>query len=436
MKLKRFREWSRGWQITSLLAGVAVLGATYYLRDVIHANWIHNSVYETAKREGAIVTAQDLRDRYGAKDQDNAAPIITAAMADWDKLPDALVGQLQPIFEDSYYSRPKGYGEVEQALAYAALVRLDAELGNLTGTLAKDKCDFKYDWDQGAMVLFPQFTYFKNFVKVLSARARILAGQGKVAEAIERWNLALHICHLSGEPPILIAGLVRVACESLVMRSIAVAIAESRDNQALRAQLRALLAEGLTPISPERYLDGELFFYNHATTLTGFEDVGDDILGSPLGKHARIPGAIRAWRTRMFEYCIRQKRQLKAIGGDPVRALGVEWDPPLQGREGVSYTLGKLMEPTLQQAFSAFVKPLATHDALVSALEVLDARQKLGRWPDALPVLRPDPFGSKSLRYRRDGTGVRIWSIGPDFKDSNGQTKPENKDSDDIVIRL
>lgn len=436
MKLKRFREWSRGWQVALVLVGIGVLATSYYLRDVIQANWIHNSVYETAKLEGAIVTAQDLRDRYGAKDKENAAPILTAAMADWDKLPKSLAKQVQPAFEDSIYSTPKPRTPEELALADAAVIQAEARISRLAGTLTKEKCDFKYDWNQDAMVLFPQFTYCKNFVKVLSARARTLARQGKVAEAIERWNLALHISRLCGEAPILLAGLARISGESIALRSMSLAIAESRDNQALRAELRTLLKDGLTPISPERYLDGELFFYNHATTLTGFEDVSDAILESPLGKHARIPGAIRAWRTRMFEYCILQKRRFRAIGGDPVRALGVAWDMQLEGREGVSYTLGNLFEPTLDEAFSAFVRPTAHHSALLSALDVLDARQKLGHWPETLPVSRRDQFGAKPLRYRRNGNGVRIWSVGADYEDSNGQTKAENENSDDIVVRL
>ena len=38
-----------------------------------------------------------------------------------------------------------------------------------------------------------------------------------------------------------------------------------------------------------------------------------------------------------------------------------------------------------------------------------------------------DPFDGKSLRYKRHGDSVRVWSIGPDMKDNAGLSKAEKK---------
>jgi hypothetical protein len=55
-------------------------------------------------------------------------------------------------------------------------------------------------------------------------------------------------------------------------------------------------------------------------------------------------------------------------------------------------------------------------------------RKEHGRYPENLSALVPrylpsvpaDPFDGKPLRYRREGTGFRLWSIGPDRKDDGG----------------
>jgi len=41
--------------------------------------------------------------------------------------------------------------------------------------------------------------------------------------------------------------------------------------------------------------------------------------------------------------------------------------------------------------------------------------------PDLLPLLPIDPFDGKPLRYRREGDGWVIWSVGSDLKDDNAE---------------
>ncbi len=45
-----------------------------------------------------------------------------------------------------------------------------------------------------------------------------------------------------------------------------------------------------------------------------------------------------------------------------------------------------------------------------------------------------DPFDGNDLRYRRDGEGFRVWSIGADRKDDGGTTRDEDNSNYDIVV--
>ena len=94
-----------------------------------------------------------------------------------------------------------------------------------------------------------------------------------------------------------------------------------------------------------------------------------------------------------------------------------EWDPVLGG---MSMEL-----PTLQLPFArtrAYLRLLRTelalrefrlrHGAYPAKLEALA--------PEALAVVPVDPFSEQPLRYRRQGNGYVLYSVGPDLKDDGG----------------
>lgn len=59
--------------------------------------------------------------------------------------------------------------------------------------------------------------------------------------------------------------------------------------------------------------------------------------------------------------------------------------------------------------------------------------------PELLPSVPIDPFGDHPLRYKTNGLGYTIYSIGPDYEDNNGKEETANmKESDhyDIVFSV
>ena len=59
---------------------------------------------------------------------------------------------------------------------------------------------------------------------------------------------------------------------------------------------------------------------------------------------------------------------------------------------------------------------------------LLEFRAAHGAFPvglDELGAKFSDPFDGKSLRFKRRGDSVRVWSIGPDMKDNAGVSRAE-----------
>jgi hypothetical protein len=59
--------------------------------------------------------------------------------------------------------------------------------------------------------------------------------------------------------------------------------------------------------------------------------------------------------------------------------------------------------------------------------------------PELFPSVPKDPFGDRPLRYKKDGLGYTIYSIGPDYEDNNAKEETTNeKESDryDIVFSV
>jgi hypothetical protein len=78
------------------------------------------------------------------------------------------------------------------------------------------------------------------------------------------------------------------------------------------------------------------------------------------------------------------------------------------------------------------------------ALAVAAYRAKEGKYPDKLDDLLPgyiaqipgDPFDGQPLRYRRDGAGPVLYSVGPDRKDDRGAAWDASRGKGDLVFRL
>lgn len=87
---------------------------------------------------------------------------------------------------------------------------------------------------------------------------------------------------------------------------------------------------------------------------------------------------------------------------------------------------------SLDMSYFIFTRYEASTSLLITALALHAYNLEHGTYPETLSALAPeylkvvptDPFNTSALRYKKQGAGYLLWSIGPDKKDNGGQPIP------------
>ena len=103
----------------------------------------------------------------------------------------------------------------------------------------------------------------------------------------------------------------------------------------------------------------------------------------------------------------------------------------------VGHTLNMILLPVVSSASRKLVTLQTLRRMRTLKIELLKYRLAHNAFPDTLQsfdtTTTTDPFNSKSLRYRREGKGFRLWSIGENLIDDGGKTKVGDNKRADIV---
>lgn len=314
-----------------------------------------------------------------------------------------------------------------------------------------------WEVDNPAAVLFPQFSQFREFARLLSAEALWRKRNGDIDGAVDSCIVALRLIRRMGDEPSLICFLVQGAIYAVTERALWRVLSDADASpQAYRQLLlelrswdidrdfvRALQMERAMGISlfewlqktPLRELQAALsggtnprwnlaFFLRSKQSLLAENELLMLRHYEQLIAHARKgPPYDLAALNRMS---VEMERRVKAIPLLPSGWGGLEvvWQP---------YEVAALL--TLTPVFSRFDKAAQFH-ALQRLMQVAVAfrlyREEHGHYPDNLQALVPkylpkvpiDPFDGKPLRYQRLAKGFKIWSIGMNRKDEGGMEVP------------
>jgi len=308
------------------------------------------------------------------------------------------------------------------------------------------------DWNVDTLfsVAFPHFSPLREFTRLLSAEALWRKRKGDLSGAIDSCAAALRLTRRIGDEPSLIAFLLQGVFFSISMGTIQ-RVLEDADPppQAYQALLRELQAwdidrDFVRALQMERvFVIGicdwirekvsrreinELVGHADRTELSVWLKGKANLIAQNelmVLRHLRqaiafarkgVPydlAQIDRWE-KAWEQATNKGRTIFDLG-----AQKVTWHP---------YALAAFLSPTLSTVF----RKVATYHALQRLGETAIAlwlyRKEHGRYPENLSALVPrylpsvpaDPFDGKPLRYRREGTGFRLWSIGQDRKDDGG----------------
>ncbi len=308
---------------------------------------------------------------------------------------------------------------VDAALSPASTVSLPAKealVRENSPSLATLQAGFNFPYqeppERSAEAQMPFYQKERELARLLALQSRTKAGrgdwQGAVSDDLDAVQLGEEVPH--GSP--LLGLLVGIACDSIGQREVWLALGHLSAQQA-RTDARRLDSIGRRHVSYATALQEEKWFGQavllERMRVPHWDDPGPYAL--PVSKRTAMANF-----TAYLDAAIADARR-------PYGAASTRPTPP-------SDMLGILVTPVFEQSRVREVDCETQNRLLQAALALRACKLEHGSYPASLASLVPsylpdvpyDPFAPKGpLRYRRQGSGYRLYSVGPDGRDNGGQ---------------
>jgi hypothetical protein len=359
----------------------------------------------------------------------------------------------EPTLEDSVHAlaAPVQLSPRQLELLTAAMKEAEAAVkeARILADLPRGRHSIVYLPDT-ISILLPHLQPTRELANVLAYDAMLRAHQGDVDGALESCRAGYNAGRSVGQEPFLICQLVRMAIRSVSYRSIERTLAQGQPSEAaLHALQRLLEADEPEPLllygargeraAMDRFMQaaqsGEI---TRAQLMKSMSAIG--LPGNELGVLFFV-GTSRQNRVAMLEFESRivEIAQLSS-------AKQTEQLQQLQQSIKDLPLITRMLVPAVTKVADTHHRTLAELRCDIVGLAAERYRRSHGSWPAVLTDLVPDyleqiptdPFDDQPLRYRRQGDGVVIYSIGLDRQDDGGnvdRSKPYAPGTD-IGIRL
>lgn len=298
--------------------------------------------------------------------------------------------------------------------------------------------DFGVDWSKNTGTLLPHLAPLQACIQLLCIRASFLAGSGDGDKAFDCLKTALRVSICIKDEPSLVSSLVRIACDSLVIRTLTDIVKEHTPGAKHAAELEGLLASPDRKIDSALIIDGETVMFGIVIFNAILEDenfpFGGDVLWSPI---------IRYFRRPLTKYDYIFFLDASEVGEQYHEK---KWFDPLSGQLRQQYTqktekipayctVSRMILPALTRFKLNTVKHHASINLTRIALALSVYKGKYGQFPASLEKLVPefpevlplDPFTGKSFAYDRKGKSFLLYSMGPNMKDDGGKPQYTKK---------
>lgn len=300
-------------------------------------------------------------------------------------------------------------------------------------------------------LLLPYLGEFRAAARLLAADARSASERGDGALAIANMEAIFGLSRLTAQQPTLISSLVAIALREVgtaLMLEILAGTPPIVDPDGLD-RLALVLSAASDDISPEIALDGELamaldmiqrtysdngrgggFMTTSGAAMLAQGFYGDATSTSPTftARLRAFPAALAApGRSALTERAERRVQDALALARTPLH--GFDASPE---HRALLQPLGSPLTDPLAPAFERCAVSFRMSELRLQAARTIIALHqhsaRTGAWPvslDALvpsllPVLPIDEFDGMPLRYRAEGEGFTLWSVGTDRVDNLG----------------
>ncbi|WP_165253182.1 hypothetical protein [Paludisphaera soli] len=439
---RSWRAWAR--RLLGVAAATAVVAflAGAYLGHEVESRWRTLAAEADAVDPGWRLDRL-LADREPVPVADNGAIVAAQAAAglpdDW---PPAEDRRLQDAFEILSDLPVKERLDVEDAAV------IDAELQKLAGALAIARRLADYDRGRTDPAIgldvfetpLPHLQSTRGVARLLKYDAAMRAHRGDADGAIASCLAVLGAARSIGDEPMLISQLVRSAIDAAAEAAVRRALGQGEAGDAVLARLQdALLREARHPFI-EQGERGE-----RAMLMEFVVRMGDGRMrGTSTEEGFRvIPDPwFKLWMDHQAAVTLEHMNELIAIPTAPpsehLRDLAA-WAPAFFRRVGPG-RLGRAlatipfhMTPAVDKAALAMHQRRASLGALAIVVAIERQRLKTGAWPESIDAIDPailpqpplDPFTGEPYRMLRDEGRIRVYAVGPNGEDDDGDDVPD-----------
>ncbi len=401
------------------------------------------AIRKAARAEGLPLSAEDLRRKPPVPDADNAAPLYVQLTERFDAKK-AELEELEKIGLSLINSTSGDYSPEQIAAGRKILALLAAEFSLILQASQKPDCDFHYPYELGPETPFPEFAQMRRAVRYLGIKSVLLDREGKTSEALEQIATGARIGRHAGKEPTLIALLVQLALEAIMDRQWHKLVnRHATEKDFLAKAEKANSNFGALP-SMKNGLRGEIVMgaviieqirsreFNYEEFKISREDFEERLPARNAGMYEK--NMLSFWRNAY--------KEMNKTNGDPmpihlVLQKATADEEKTYKADEVGHLLNTILMSSVTQQGSKIVRTQAMRRMRILKIELLKYRLTHGTFPDDLKqfdvMTVTDPFDGKPLRYRREGAGFRLWSVGENLKDDGGQTRVGDNKNADVV---
>ncbi len=342
--------------------------------------------------------------------------------------------------------------ETTQTKAATAILEKMGEynpiLDELRAASRRPHCRFNinYDVENPVTILLPHLTVVRRICVVLQLRALAMLASGQTDSALDDVNLMFYLSDTTGNEPTLVSHLVRIANLDMAVQVIWEGLADHRWSDAQLQALQKKLQSFDLLADYKRALQGERAGFGNGTIEYLIKASNRDALFSMTsGQSSRVRNMMlglipRGWirmeqlsYNRVFDdmsyptFDVAAKRAYPKIMAANTATLLDSSIPPLQVVLQ-HRVLVRLFCPALDSCLMKFSSVQATIDEAAIACALERHRLANGQFPDKLDALVPrfmaalphDIITGEPLKYRKDGDGFVLYSVGWNEKDDGG----------------
>jgi hypothetical protein len=304
-------------------------------------------------------------------------------------------------------------------------------------------CAFPVNWDNPLEAIFPHFASMREAARMLALRAEVLADDGDLDEAIASCATALRMAEHAKLEPTLIGQLVAYAIQGIEIASLERVLSKGTPSAEAARRLfdQVAATDQMTPLVRamewERTQGIWVFEFARSAPLHEVAAIMKQGMHDVPATHWEVASAA-LYRTVGRPLLNLDEHSFLHASGKHNQAIALPWPQSREQTETIQARVDRLpvyRSLVTKMIFPVFSRVVWSRDmktahlrAAQTALAAKAYRAEDGRYPDSLAELEaagwdlpPDPFGGEPYRYRREGEGFVVWSIGPDMDDDHAE---------------